>query len=354
MIYINGKFLCQNITGVQRYAIEMIKELDQISEKNEFCILVPNSDIKEEYHIEQLKNIAIRKISKLKGILWEQLILGSYCILKKKYLINLTGSAPIMYPSILVEHDINFVKNKKFFDWRFSFEYNLIMKIAAKKSKVLFTVSEFSKKEISEYYNIEPNKIYVTYNGWQHLKQQNKDYSIIEKLNLEGHKFYFLLGSMNLNKNVNPILEIAQQRKDMLFVVTGKEHRVFNKTGEIKKTLDNVIFTGYLSDNEIAALYEKCFAFVFPSIYEGFGIPPMEALANGCRRIVMSDTSALPEIYGKNVTYVNPYDKENILYALENCSLISDSNCNEIMRKYSWKDSAQKLYDVIKKHYMRS
>lgn len=336
-IYINGRFLTQKITGVQRYAIEVVKQLDK--EKNiKIVLLCPNDEIQNKI---ELDNIEIRKIGKLKGQAWEQISLPFYIIKHGRgKLLSLCNLAPILYPGYVTIHDIGFKTHGEHLNWKFKCWYKLVTKLNIKRYKHIFTVSNFSKNEIIENYKINPEKITVTYNSAEHLKNIKPDESILKRLNLENRDFYFSLGSRSPHKNHKYIENLAKNNVKEIFVVTGKNNKVFES--EKEENINNMIYTGYLSDEEIAALYKNCKAFIFPSLYEGFGIPPLEAITMGCKNILVSDIEVFREIYGESVNYIdvkNPTYKE--IYEITEKEEIN-------VQKYKWKDVEQKILNNIK------
>lgn len=339
-IYVNGRFLTQKITGVQRYAVEVVKELDKMNLSDEIIILHPDNIIQNL----ELKNIKLRKIGKLSGQAWEQISLPIY--LKRhnaKVLLSMCNLAPIMFPGNVVIHDIAFKTHSEHLNWKFALWYKIVTRLNIKRYKHIFTVSEFSKKEIMDEYHINENDITVTYNSAEHITKIKDDETILKKLNLKSKEFNFSLGSRSYHKNTEYIIELAKANKDEIFVISGMKNKIFNEVEEEK--LENVIYTGYISDNELVCLYKNCKSFIFPSLYEGFGIPPLEAMSLGCKNVILSNIPVLNEIYGKNAIYVDINEK------LFNISTILKQNENsdveELINKYLWKNVATKIIDKL-------
>lgn len=344
MIVINGRFLTQKITGVQRFAHEIIRELDRIVKPNEIKILVPRDIIYDEI---RYKNVEIIKCGKLTGHLWEQIELPFYVKKLKGRLLNLCNTAPIINPGIITIHDIQTKVHPEFFNKKFAMWYNFMHKINVKKAQKIITVSEFSKKEIIKYYNIDDNKIEVIYNGWQHMERIIADESILDRLNIKNREYILGVSSINPNKNFKYILELAKLHPEYKFIVVGKKNdKIFSDTNLEKLT--NLIWTGYITDEEIKALYSKARVFIFPSFYEGFGIPPLEALACGCKQVIASNTSCLPEIFETYILYLNPKE----ILKLDLNLINNKKNLNKVLSKFSWERSAEKMIDIIlkKKH----
>lgn len=337
-VYINGRFLTQKITGVQRYAIEVVKQLDK-EENINFIILCPKQEI--ENNIE-LKNIEIRKIGKLKGQIWEQISLPLY-ILKngRKKLLSLCNLAPIIYPGYVTIHDIGFKTHGEHLEWKFRTWYKFVTKLNIKRYKHIFTVSEFSKKEIIKNYKINENKITVTYNSAEHLNGIKPNEEILKKYDLKENEFYFSLGSRSPHKNHKYIEQLAKNNPNLKFVVTGNNNsKVFKDNNE--ETISNMIYTGYLDDKELAGLYKNCKAFIFPSLYEGFGIPPLEAMTMECKNIYVSDIEVFKEIYKDNVNYINVIEpKYNEIF--EN----TINNTKNVSEDFKWDDVEKKILKIM-------
>lgn len=334
-IYINGRFLTQKITGVQRYAIEVIKKLDKIMTNCNFIILTPKNRIIQNLELE---NIEIRNIGKFSGHLWEQISLPFYMLIhdRKAKLLNMCNLAPILYPGYVVLHDIAFKTHPEHLDKKFSLWYKFVTRVNIKRYRHIFTVSNFSKNEIIKNYNIEPKKITVTYNSAEHLKQIKPDESILERLMLYNKNFCFSLGSKSPHKNHKFIIECAKLNPNIIFVVSGNSNSKIFKNENENEHIDNLIYTGYISDNELVALYKNCMAFIFPSLYEGFGIPPLEAMEAGCKCVILSDIPVLKEIYNENAIYVDL--NENGINLEKVLKQYNQKETKKLNEKYQWKN----------------
>lgn len=346
-IYINGRFLTQNITGVQRYAIEIVKALDKylndnnLNDEYKFEIVCPKN-IKQKLN---LKNIEIKKIGKLKGHLWEQIELPLY--VKNKFLFNFCNCAPLIKKNQIVTiHDVAVCAVPYAYSRSFRIWYKFMYKILTSRLKKIFTVSEFSKKELNKYFNIPLERIEVTYNGIDHMKNIKPDENIFSKFSIEKNNYVLAVSSLNPSKNFKLILETAKILPEINFVIAGGNNsNVFKKQGlEISS---NVKFIGYVNDEELVALYKYACCFVYPSIYEGFGIPPLEAIYFNCF-VILSDIEVFKEIYGDNVLYcelnnVNVF-KEKILKLYNDKNII---NNKQFLKKYKWDNILNSILKVM-------
>ena len=206
-------------------------------------------------------------------------------------------------------------------------------------------MSHFSKKQIMDYYGVPEEKIRVIYSGSNHMDTIQADESVFEKLSgLKNKEFYFTLGSLSLRKNLKWIMEHAELYPNELFGVSGAMLKnVIPPELEKIKLLKNIILAGYLSDGEVKALMQKCKAFVLPSYFEGFGLPPLEALSCGAP-VIISNAASLPEIYGDCAHYIDPSTPDVDLDALLAKPVSSPA---PLFEKYSLDNSAKKLYAAL-------
>ena len=206
------------------------------------------------------------------------------------------------------------------------------------KKKLLQSVN--SKKEIERHYPKSKGKIIVIPDAWQHVLRlsENKDWHLKYPF-LEDKNFFFSLATLSDNKNGRWIIEVAKKNPNYTFAIAGK---FYEKT--YKTLSSNVHLLGYVTDEDACSLIKHCRAFIFPLLYEGFGLPPLEALALGAK-VISSNITSLPEVLGESVHYINPNDTDiNLESLIEN----SVNNSKEILSRYSWKKSASDLYKIIK------
>ena len=340
---IDGIFLTKPVTGIQRYAIEITRELDKIVRDKLLYLLVPKWYIGDEKYL----NIKIVEYGKHKGRLWEQIDLPRYLKKYKAEGIFFENTIPLIYQKgIVTIHDISLAVNPKMFCHNLndiaSVIWRRIIYRAAFGSKMkIITVSYFSKKEIIRYYKVSPKRIHVIYNAWQQMDKIDEDEAIIDASKLKRHEYYFSMGTLASNKNFKWIINAANNNPKEMFAVAGKgkPDRILN--GE--KQPNNLLFLGYVTDEQAKALMHYCKAFVFPSFYEGFGIPPLEAVASGTQKLILSEIPVLREIYGKSANYIDPNNYNNKNIDSKNIKVDRTS----LLSKYSWKISANKLYNIL-------
>ncbi|MBA4318554.1 MAG: glycosyltransferase family 1 protein [Flavobacterium sp.] len=347
MIYINSRFLTQKITGSQRFAIEISRQLKKLRVNIKF--IAPKNII----HQNVAKELEIETFGKLTGHLWEQIELPVY--LKKKgnpLLLSLVNTAPLFYKNKIVTIlDLSWKHYPQAVSKKFYCFYNFLIPKIVRNSKHIFTVSNFSKDDIFKYFNTDNKKITVIYCAVNLDK--------FKLISLEKEKFILSVASLqpykNLERLVLAFLKIKEIHKDLkLILVGGVNNQVFAKSNifDLTKNRDDILFTGYIDDDKLLELYNKATLFVFPSLFEGFGMPPLEAMACGCP-VVASSVASIPEVCGDAAYYVDSYSVDNIAEGIYN--ILTNENLKqsliqkgfERVKMFSWEKSAKEVLRVI-------
>lgn len=346
-ICINGDFLCRNLTGIERFALEICTKLDKIIQKDSLCMYIPAN----AKFIPEFQNIKILKSDVECTVfpLWEHIAFKKFLKKNKFIPLDFANVTPFGYPGIVFIHDIyaklypsDFISLK---DKLIRSYMCMMYRYACKKAKCLITVSNFSRHEISRTYKVPLENIHIIYNGWEHIQNVNADNSIFQKYpHLHKKKFYFTLGSLQKRKNLKWIAEYASKHTDSIFAISGKAiSGMVSKDLECLKTLNNVVLLGYVSDGEVKALYENCKAFIFPSYYEGFGIPPLEALSCGAP-VIIGRAASLPELYENCAHYI---DCNNSDVNLEEILSAPTESASVVLEKYTYQKAAESLKNLL-------
>ena len=348
LVVVNARFLTQGVTGVQRFAMEICLRLKHLLKDVEF--VTPNDVIQKD----AFRELNAKIVGSHHGHLWEQLDLPKYLKSRgKPLLVNLANTAPLFYKNkIVTVHDVAYKVFPQTYPKSFLLYYNLMIPRLLNGSRHVVTVSQFSKEEICRYYHIDNNKVSVVYNAVsEHFKP----------LRSTGDTAYFLaVSSMNYRKNFIYILDAFCKYQEMggkesLYIIGDLKNASFKEIDLCKYSSNPKIkFLGRVSDEELIKFYSNAVAFVYPSLYEGFGIPPLEAQACGCPAIC-AQASCLPEVFGDSVLYCNPYDSDSLVCAFK--KIVSDKDLRKSLcekgnintGKYSWEKSAKKLRDIIVK-----
>jgi glycosyltransferase involved in cell wall biosynthesis len=337
---------------VQRYAFEILHALDEyigkFNNRNIELIILAPINIKYE---PRFKCIKLRIVGKTKGHLWEQFELPFYC--KDNLLLNFCNTGPIIKKNQIVTiHDAAVFANPKNFSFAFRTWYQILLRLLTRRSKQIITVSNFSCNELHKYCKVKSN-LQVIPGSKEQILRINSDNTILEKHGLNKYEYVLAVSSMNPNKNFFSVIKAINQLKDVecTFVIAGgKNSRVFESVD--LPVENNVIYVGYVNDAELKSLYENALCFVFPSFYEGFGLPPLEAMACGCP-VVVSNTASLPEVCGDAALYCDPHDVGDIAEKIK--ILVLDPGLRETMRQrsieranqFTWEHSAVKLLTLI-------
>ncbi len=341
---IDGYFLTEKTNGVQRFGYEILKRWDKYDVSEPLRILVP------EYYDDskEFEKLQVIKYGSTKGKLWEQIDFVRYAKKNRLDGIFFTNIIPVCYrKGIVVLHDIIFKVRPDFFNSTFRGKISVLWRrylyrlIVLSRMKIV-TVSNFSKKEILNNYRLDESRIEVIYNSWQHMDEVGEDEDILNNNNIKRFEYFFSLATIAKNKNFEWILNCANNNPSYQFVVAGGGDldSVRIKLGFDK--LDNVLFLGYVSDEEAKSLMKNCTAFLFPTLYEGFGIPPLEAVACGAKSIIVSDTPCMHEIYKDYAFYINPLDYNNT--RIDEFKTI---NTKDVLKLYDWNESAYRFYKLL-------
>lgn len=349
---INGRFLGRRITGVQRYGREVVRELDlRLSTLDGVInaeILVPQ--IPKD--LPSYRAIRVRRVGFLTGHAWEQLELPFYC--HGRPLFTPSSAAPLLYPKNLPTiHDTAIFSAPSGYSARYGNWYKILGWILCRTSLKVLTVSEFSKAELLRWCCKRPESIVVTYSGWDHAVAAEPDPRVLEKWGLLPGRYILSVGSKNPNKNFRGVaLALPYLRGCGLDIVIAGHHDdpVFRRTAADFPGIKSI---GYVTDPELRSLYENAACFVFPSLYEGFGLPPLEALALGCNRVVVSDRASLPEIYAGMASFCDPGSPQDIaekVLAAIGAPRRTQEESRELqaqIRRYSWKACADKVWEAL-------
>ena len=235
---------------------------------------------------------------------------------------------------------------------------------AARRSDRILTVSEASKRDILHFFNVPPDKISVVYNAideriWEEPAPEDIE-RVRERFQLD-QRFVLYAGTIKPHKNLVRLIEaFADLRKgefeELKLLIIGDEISklpALRRAVHSHKLHKHVRFLGFLPDETLAALYRLASVFVFPSLYEGFGLPPLEAMASGTP-VVTSNVSSLPEVAGDAAVLVDPYDVGSIVEGMRR--VLSDpALAHELRRKglvrardFSWERSVARTHDIYR------
>ncbi len=284
---INGRFLSQRITGVQRYAREITAQLDQLAALNSISAVleIPQNQAESVTYSHLVES----KSSKFSGHIWEQFVLPFAADLRVTHLplLNLCNLGPVISRrQVVCIHDANVFQAPDSYSRFFRHFYQLILPVLARRATAVTTVSTASARSIATYLPVAEQDILVLPNGHEHVHRWNAAKSKIFEKYPATRPYILLLGSRAPHKNMKLIFDLATAL-DQLGIeirVTGSPASIF-AGGDVdqRARASNILYLGYVSDDDLAALFEKASCLVFPSFTEGFGLPIVEAMALGCR-----------------------------------------------------------------------
>ena len=234
---------------------------------------------------------------------------------------------------------------------------------SACSADAIVAISEYTKKEIVDYYHIDKNKIFVVYPGFNPSIDLNTfDNKILEKYHLCNVNYVLSVCTLEPRKNLRGIIQAfinykQKSKSEIKLVLCGQigwDDTFFDFINGIHAYKQDIIMLGYVSNKDLGLLYKYAMAFVYTSFYEGFGLPILEALTAG-KAVITSDTTSMPEVGGDAVCYCNPYDVDSIMHALE--KVIEDNEYRSQLekksviqaKKFSYSITAEKLIDLYQK-----
>lgn len=375
-IGIDARFFGTSGKGLGRYTQKLVEELEHIDHNNQYYIFLNKHNF-DEY---QPKNPNFHKV--LASIPWyswqEQIIFPN---ILKKYKLDLVHflhfNVPILYrkPYVVTIHDLILLEyptrkasrlNSLMYTIK-NLAYRLVIMNAIHTAQKVIAISKYTKKSIQKHFHIQDNKMAMIYEGvdLERFNPLNSKEFDFKKFKLQKDKYILYVGNVYPHKNIDRLIDVFAAIKqkqnidaDLKLVLVGKKDYFFENIISQVKTLNlekSVVFPGYVADEELISLYENTLFYVFPSLYEGFGLPPLEAIALGTP-IVISNATCLPEIFGEHIEYFDPKSKddmEEVLY-----SFIIDKEKRElqktyhqiILNKYSWSDMAEKTKKLYNKN----
>lgn len=351
---INGRFLTQPVTGVQRYAREIVKALDRLMSAGhplardlEMDIVRPPGDAPDL----EVEHIELRIAGHSSGYLWEQAELPA---IARGGIVSLCNVGPLAAKKqVLCIHDVNTWLSPASYSWKFRALYRSLLPALGNRASKVVTVSHFSADQIARFGIAPAERIDVIPNGREHALRWEARHSAATRA-AAGESTIVVIGSPAPHKNVAMLLGLADRLAAQglkLAVVGALDARIFAHCGAAP-VAPNVHWLGRLTDGEIAALLSDCLCLAFPSLTEGFGLPALEAMSLGCP-VVASDRASLPEICDDAALYAPPDEPSRWLARL--IELKTDGGLRRDLRRrgrltvqrYSWPRSAELYLEAL-------
>lgn len=354
-VYVNGRFLTQPASGVQRYAFEMVSALDALLEEHEALrrsfkaqLLVPPGTRAPI----ALRHMAIREVGRLKGHAWEQAEL--FGAARDGVLVNLANAGPLLHRrSILVLHDAAIFRHPENFSRGYRTVHTLLRPRLARRAARLVTISEFSRRELARACSVPESAFAIIGDSAEHILSVGTDSSILARHGLRPGRYALTVGNQTPNKNIALALRAFAQAAPegwLLAVAGGGSDLVFG--GPEVADHPSLRKLARVSDEELRALYENAGVFLFPSRYEGFGVPPLEAMTLGCP-VISSDAASMPEVLGDAAMFFRSNDTADLARAI--AEIIGDvrlrtdfaARGRDRARLFEWRSGARLLAGLI-------
>lgn len=341
-VLVNGRFLTQQLTGVHRYALEICDALYALGV--DLLVLVPNKPLTHNDI-----SFPIERVGRFDSHLWEQMELPLY--VKRHYngqlLVNFAGLSSALYNNCVTTiHDLSFLENPKWFSLPYRLWYRWMTPITARRARRIITVSQFSRGEIVKHLGVSEEKVLVAYNAVTERLHQPKTKAT--------ERFVLTVSSLDPRKNLSRLVEAFKSLHltDCKLMVVGAGNKVFGAVDGLETSDAQVELLGYLNDEQIVEYYSNALAFVYPSLYEGFGIPVLEAMHFGTP-VIAADIPPLHEVCQDAAVYCNPYDTQSI--AAEIKHLLNDDALREKLsakglerqRQFSWLRSGELIKTML-------
>lgn len=331
---VNLRTLGYRVTGVQRYLLSILP-----------------------YMPAELSSVKPpRPLQGIKGHLWEQLYLPTQ--LHRRLLWSPGNTGPIgVSRQVLTVHDLSTLDHPEWFARRFALWYGALLPRLIRKVRAIITVSHFSKERIVRFTSVDPDRVHVIYNGVDQ-RFRSADPKSIKRVLADfdiSCPYVLFVGSLEPRKNLRILLEAWRLGgfDGATLAVVGATGRPFSRC-EFDLIPKGVRLLGSVEDEVLPVLYSAAAGFVYPSIYEGFGLPPLEAMACGCP-VAVSDIPAHREVGGETAMYFDPFSPEDLSSKLECLLRLEGAPRASLVQRglqravrYTWESAAAATWRVLK------
>ncbi|MCD6442035.1 glycosyltransferase family 4 protein [bacterium] len=359
----------KNWAGKAQFLRSLLQESIKLDKSNKYILYFRNQVLRRPLPLNwQIKNI------KLPTPLWQIYVSGNLLLNKIDVLFcpsaYLLPAINFLIPSVIMVHDLTtFLSKIKVMHKRgIRLKERLCLRLAISHSRKIVVPSQNTKQDLMQYFKVFSKKIVVIPEAARDIfcavSNQKKVNIILDKYNLP-EKFILFVGTLEPRKNIVRLIEayylVINDRLSIIndrpkLVIVGKKgwhyQGIFNKVKELNIE-EMVTFLGYVPEDDLPFLYQSAFCFIYPSLYEGFGLPPLEAMACGCP-VITSNISSLPEVVGEAAILVNPYKVDEIAFALKR--ILSDKSLRQELKqkgliqsqKFSWGKTSQKILNILR------
>lgn len=357
--------------GNETYIKNLILALAAIDRENRYTIYLANAEAAGHWSrlfAESHPNFQVRRLPPPTPLIKVPMALAIELRMRSVDVLHVQYTAPPFCPVPVVAtiHDLAFEHLPETFTRRGSFQLKLTVRRTAQKAARIITVSEYSRQDIIRTYNLDPEKVIVTWNGVgegfsPEPSSPGEADEIRSRYGITGD-YILAVGSLQPRKNLVRLMRAYARLRDEnpdfrpQLVIVGRKlwlaSEIFAEASR-RQWSDDLILTGYVSDEDLPKLYRAAIAFVYPSIFEGFGLPPLEAMACGTP-VIAGNTSSLPEVTGDAAILIDPYDEDAL--ARELLRIVNQPDLRDRMRqlgieqarKFTWRNAAEKTLQIYK------
>lgn len=358
--------------GSSQIAFELLKHLEQIDQKNEYIVFLPQKPMEDLPKEREGWKYKVLKPSKL----WTRIALPLALYASKNrpdLFFSPTHYIPRFSPvkRIAIIFDLSYLHFPEMFKKDDLWKLRNWTKFSIENAEYLITISNFSQQDIIKQYGVDKEKITVAYPGYNSdifhpIEDKNQIAKILKKYEIEGD-YIIYVGTIQPRKNLIRLMEAFQNINDLKLVIVGKTiglgrqgwmYEEILKTPQRLGIEEKVIFTGFAPTEDLPYLLSGATAFILPSLYEGFGIPVVDAMASGTP-VIVSNVSSLPEVVGSAGLLVDPYSIDQIAQAVQ--TIASDKKLRMIKskeglkqaQKFSWEKMAKIVLKTFEEVHLR-
>ncbi len=348
---LNGRFLTQGLTGVQRFASELAAAMDALAGAARWPatrVLMPAGAPAPSF-----RHLDAAGVGRLSGQGWEQFELPWHA--RGRFLLSLGNTAPVLAGrrQALVIHDAGVFDTPESYSPQFRAWYRTLHATLARTGATLITVSQFSRGRIAARLGVDPARLSVMPEGGDHILRVPADPEALPRHGLAAGRYALAVGTRAAHKNLGALGDAAAllaARGLTLAAVGATNPVVFRPAAGTRGP--GAIALGRVSDAELRALYEGALCLIFPSRYEGFGLPPLEAMSCGCP-VLASRAASVPEVCGEAALYFDAAEPRSLAEALGR--LLDEAGLAAAMRQrglaraaaFSWRRAAEVLLGLI-------
>ncbi|MEK7165414.1 MAG: glycosyltransferase family 1 protein, partial [Patescibacteria group bacterium] len=347
--------------GSGKYAFHLLSELYRLDNHNQYTLFLPEAPLND---LPPARSGWTYVVSSAGG-LWT---IRKLPALINKHKLDLFFSPThylpwfVSLPKIMSIMDVSYLHYPKMFRIKDLFQLKYMGKYSISRATKILTISEYSKREIVKHYGFPQKNIEVTYPGIgvnQNSQTEIKDNVVHKILKSMGitDPYILFVGTIQPRKNIVRLIEAFDKlEEERLLVIVGKKGWLYEPIIESMrkaKKKDKILFLDYVKDDDLEILYRNASCFVLPSLYEGFGIPVVEAMSYGCP-VVISNVTSLPEIGGSAAIYINPTDSVDLARGISEALQLKGIERNKLLKlgieqaaKFSWENCATKTMKVF-------